>query len=85
MIGNEVIEADLLADMLAQASITSLLSSAVEIREDQYQGTVFAYPAIRFAVLQQTASSGTMPALPSLLDATRREHRARSRSNLRRS
>lgn len=57
MIANEVLQADLLADLLAYTTLTALLASAAEVREDQYQGTKFAYPAVRLAILQQTPIS----------------------------
>lgn len=54
MIGDNVIQADLVADLLAYSTLTALLATAAEIREDQYQGTRFAYPAVRVAILNQT-------------------------------
>jgi hypothetical protein len=58
MIPNHTIQADVLADLLAYAALTSLLNSAGEVREDQYQGTVFGYPAVRVAILNQTPIIG---------------------------
>lgn len=57
MIANPVIQADILADLKAYTTMVVLLASG-EVREDQYQGTVFHYPAIRVAVLNQTPIVG---------------------------
>lgn len=54
MIDNAVIQADLVTDLLADAVLTALLDTEGEVREDQYQGTVFGYPAIRVKVDGQT-------------------------------
>lgn len=54
MIDDSVLQKDLVADLLAYTTLTGLLASATEIREDQYQGTVFHYPAVRVAILNQT-------------------------------
>ncbi len=53
MIPNPVIQADLIADLLSFTTLTALLHSAQEVREDQYQGTIFGYPAVRLALFQQ--------------------------------
>jgi hypothetical protein len=50
VIDNQVIQADLVAWLKTQASLTSLLANATEVREDQYQGTVFLYPNVRLAM-----------------------------------
>src|SRR3990172_8525364 len=47
MIGNEVIQADIVTDLKAASAITTLLASASEVRELQYQGADFDYPALR--------------------------------------
>jgi hypothetical protein len=54
VIDDSVLQKDLVADLLAYTTLTGLLASATEIREDQYQGTVFHYPAVRVAILNQT-------------------------------
>lgn len=54
MIGNDIIQADFITAMKAAPTITVLLASAAEVKEDQYQGTDFALPAVRFALFQQT-------------------------------
>lgn len=54
MIGDAVIQADIVADLLAFNTLTAMLKTALEIREDQYQGTLFGYPAVRVAILNQT-------------------------------
>ena len=53
MIENPIIQADLLADLLAYSTLTAIIASAKEVREDQYQGVKFAYPAVRLALVQQ--------------------------------
>lgn len=58
MIDPTVIQADLLSDLLAFSAMTGLLKTANEVREDQYQGTVFGYPAIRLQILNQTPIIG---------------------------
>lgn len=50
MIANQVIQADLVTWLKAQVALTSLLYDATEVREDQYQGTVFHYPCVRVAL-----------------------------------
>jgi hypothetical protein len=54
MIGNDIIQGDFIMKMKTATTITSLLVSAEDIKEDQYQGTDFNFPAIRFALMQQT-------------------------------
>ncbi len=55
MIANHVIQADIIADLLAYGTLTALLGSATEIRESSYQGADFAYPAVRLEVVSNTA------------------------------
>mgnify|MGYP001587158750 CR=1 FL=1 len=50
MIGNDVIQGNIVTDLKAATAITALLASAGEIRELQYQGADFAYPALRVHV-----------------------------------
>lgn len=50
MIANQVIQADLVKWLKAQVALTSLLFDATEVREDQYQGTLFNYPCVRVAL-----------------------------------
>ena len=47
MIGNHILQASLIADLKAASAITTLLASSGEVRELQYQGADFAYPALR--------------------------------------
>jgi hypothetical protein len=61
MIAPHVIQADIIADIKAQTSITDLLFSADEVREDEYQGTVYRYPTIRLAIISQTPLLGPEP------------------------
>lgn len=55
MISDSQVQADLVAYYKLLPAILAVLTGAqgVEVREDQYQGTVFAYPAIRVAIHQQ--------------------------------
>lgn len=50
MIGNHVLQSDLVADLRAAVAITTLLASSGEVRELQYQGADFAYPALRIHI-----------------------------------
>lgn len=61
MIGNDDLQAAIIAKLKADTTLTAWLaarSSATEIREAQYQGTVFSYPAVRAAVESQTPDMG---------------------------
>ncbi len=83
MIAPHVIQADIIADILSQSSITSLLASVNEVREDQYQGTVYGYPAIRVALISQTPLIGPYPCDLTTLNLTLRVYTegGSSRSN----
>lgn len=62
MVGNDVIQAAIVAMLKADTALTTWLaarSTAGEIREAQYQGTAFAYPAVRAAVGDQTPIGDT--------------------------
>ncbi len=61
MIAPHVIQADLIADIKTQTTITDLLASANEVREDEYQGTIYRYPTLRLAIIGQTALLGPEP------------------------
>lgn len=61
MIHPHVIQADLIADMLATANITDLLFDDTEVREDQYQGADFRYSTIRLAIIGQNYILGPEP------------------------
>lgn len=50
MIKVNTVQADFIAWLQTQISVTSLLPSADEIREREWQGTDFTYPNIRIAV-----------------------------------
>lgn len=50
MISNQVIQADFVAYLKGQVTLTALLYDATEVREDQYQGTIFNYPNVRVAL-----------------------------------
>lgn len=47
MIGDELIQASLIAKIKSLSAITSLLTDANEVRELQWQGDAFTYPNIR--------------------------------------
>ena len=61
MIAPHVIQADLIADIKSQTTITDLLASANEVREDEYQGTIYNYPTLRLAIVGQTVLLGPEP------------------------
>ncbi len=61
MIAPHVIQADIVSDILTQTSITSLLGAVTEVREHQYQGTIFSYPTIRVEIISQTPILGPEP------------------------
>lgn len=56
MVPDWQIQADFVADLKAYAPLTAMLHGANsdQVKEDQYQGTVFFYPGVRVAILQQT-------------------------------
>lgn len=47
MLGNDDIQAGLVSYLKAQTTIVNELNSSGEIKEDQWQGTTFLYPAVR--------------------------------------
>lgn len=47
--GNDV-QALWLTNLKSKTNITSLLANSSQIKEEQWQGTVFVYPAVRFSV-----------------------------------
>jgi len=53
MIGNNEIQAALLAYLKTLTSVTAYVH-AIEIREDQYQGTEFTYPNIRIRMIDNS-------------------------------
>ena len=53
---NDEIQAALLAYIRTKATITAVITSA-EMREDQWQGTTFTYPAIRIRMISNVPSS----------------------------
>jgi len=62
MVGNDVVQAALVAALKANTALTTWLaarSTAGEIREAQYQGTQFSYPAVRVAVGDQVPVGDT--------------------------
>lgn len=61
MIADNVIQADFVASLKADASVLAIIAVATEVKEDQYQGTVFAYPAVRVGIESQTPISERGP------------------------
>jgi hypothetical protein len=62
MIGNDVLQAAIVATLKADTALTTWLaarSSSGEIREAQYQGTTFEYPAVRVAIGEQIPEGDT--------------------------
>lgn len=47
MLSNNTIQAAIIAKLKGNATIVAELASNAEIKEDQYQGTEFVYPAVR--------------------------------------
>ena len=47
MLRNDQIQAAIIAKLKANNTIVALLDSSAEIKEDQYQGTEYNYPAVR--------------------------------------
>jgi hypothetical protein len=59
-LSNDLIQAAIVAYIKTKADIVCELASANEIRENQYQGTEFKYPALRVRMISNTplADSG---------------------------
>jgi len=53
VISNQVLQKDIIADLKALVALTALLKAAADIKEDQYQGTTYGYPAVRVALARQ--------------------------------
>lgn len=61
MIGNDAIQAAIIAKLKANTALVAwltALSAGDEIRETQWQGTVFTYPAVRASVGNQLPDAG---------------------------
>lgn len=58
MIYNDRIQAALLARAKSKASVLAKLSDTDEIREDQWQGRKFTYPAYRIKIIRNEPSNG---------------------------
>lgn len=54
MIGNDNIQAGIISKLKAASTVTALLATSGEVRELQYQGTDFLYPALRARIGTQT-------------------------------
>lgn len=60
MIRPDLVQSGLIAHLKTKTAVTDLLSSTGDIKEDQWQGRDFVYPAIRFgniALIPQTDNS----------------------------
>lgn len=53
MISNALIQKALVARLKAAAAVTTIIGGPTEVREQQWQGRAFTYPAVRVAVGQQ--------------------------------
>lgn len=53
MISNATIQKALIAKLKANSALTTLLGGDTEVREQQWQGRDFTYPAIRVNLIQQ--------------------------------
>jgi hypothetical protein len=51
MIDSLTIQIDLIADLKSAGAITAFLNGASQIKESQYQGRSFEYPAVRLQIL----------------------------------
>jgi len=58
MIPNNDVQAALMTRLKASIAITSLLKTSTDIKESQWQGTTFAYPAVRLSLGTQVPESG---------------------------
>lgn len=54
MISNHIVQAALISKLKASSTITNALNSSADIKEEQWQGTDFLYPAIRVKIGSQT-------------------------------
>lgn len=54
MIPNDDVQAGIIAKLKANATLVAALNSSSEIKENQYQGAEFLYPAVRVSVGTQT-------------------------------
>lgn len=61
MISNTLVQKALITKLKAAASVTVLLNGAAEIREGQWQGRAFVYPAVRVTIGVQTPRLETSP------------------------
>lgn len=50
MISNEILQKALIARMKVNTGIIAVLNGATEVREQQWQGRAFTYPAVRLAL-----------------------------------
>ena len=54
MISNDVLQETIVTFLKGKANLTVYLSSSGEIKEDQWKGSNFVYPAIRVQLINQT-------------------------------
>jgi hypothetical protein len=58
---NDELQRAVIAKLKADTALTAELSSADQVKEDQYSGTVFTYPAVRVDIQRLDARSETEP------------------------
>jgi len=61
VISDNIIQADFVTDLKADAAVLAIIAAATEVKEDQYQGTVFVYPAVRVSIESQTPITNRGP------------------------
>jgi len=53
VIPNQVLQKDIIADLKVYAPLISVITTGSAIKEDEYQGTTYVYPAVRVALARQ--------------------------------
>jgi len=59
MIGNDIVQAAIIAKMKGNGAIIAVLNSSNEIKEAQWQGVSFLYPAVRVNIGTQSNDRGS--------------------------
>ena len=67
MLANDDIQAALVAYLKAKTAVTSLLVTSAGVKESQWQGTQFDYPAVRLDLGVQTPVGGGSGSCPARL------------------
>lgn len=60
MRSNDEIQQTLVTYLKAQGTLVSYLANSGQVKEDQWQGTSFTYPAVRVAITSQTPQNGSL-------------------------